>query len=115
LDLVTPTNNTVTSTVHAPTEVAVSRPPPSQDTSFSQETRGSFSTLDTEPVSFSELKDIIARLQTDQNVYRQYENKVFVVPCKMIGHHQCFNIDKKKKKKRDRKNKDDKVRANGLI
>jgi len=61
-------------------------------------------------MSFSELRALMTRLQIDQEVYRQYENKVFVVACKMVGHHQYFNIDKKKKKKRDRKNKDDKVR-----
>ena len=110
LDLVTPTSN-----VSSPPDVAASRPRPSQESSMSQETstssRVTHTIGDTEPLSFSELKALIARLQTDPQVYRKYEHKIFVVPCKMMGHHQYFNIDKKKKKKRDRKNKDDKVRT----
>lgn len=107
MDLVTPTNN---STVTDPSLASASRASlPSQDTSsLSQDTRVSH--MDTEPLSFTELLELVAKLQTDQQLYRQYESKMFVVPCKMLGHHQYFNIDKKKKKKRDRRNKDDKVR-----
>lgn len=114
MDLVTPTNNTVPT--GAPSVINVPNAPPSQDvSSFSQETRGSFNSLDTEQSrSFSELKDLLERIQADQNVYRQYENKTFAVTCQMIGHHQYFNIEKKKKKKRDRKHKDDKVMTTSL-
>lgn len=95
--------------------MSVARPPPSQDTTLSQETKASFASIEIETLSFAELQTLVERLKQDQHLYRQYENKVFQVPCKMIGHHQYFNIEKKKKKKRDRKNKDDKVRTYGAI
>ena len=112
LDLVTPTNHsTAGDSVSVAGRTTTMRT--SQDSS-SQETSGldSLTTTmgDTEPLSFVELLEIVARLQTDRQVYRQYESKVFVVACKMIGNHQNFNIERTKKKKRDRLHKDDKVR-----
>lgn len=112
LDLVTPTYLSTT-TAGDTLSVAARTTRTSQDSS-SQET-GVHSTEmgDTEPVSFAELLEIVTRIQTDPQVYRQYESKVFVVPCRMIGNHQNFNIERKKKKKRDRQHKDDKVQKCG--
>ena len=111
LDIITPTN---ASSVPTPpvAAAAVPRAAPSQDTSLSSVSDNS---MDVEPLSFAELKALVERLQTDPNIYRQYEKKVFEVPCKMIGHHQNFDIDKRKKKKSERVNKDDKVRLSCAV
>lgn len=106
LDISTPTN--VSSVPSMAETCAVSRGAPSQDTSsFSS---ASYSSMNVEPISFAELKTLVERIQTDPDMYRQYERKVFEVPCKMIGHHQKFDLQKRKKKKSERVHKDDKVR-----
>lgn len=95
LDLITPTNNVTTS----------------QSASIASRSQCSQSAneADKEPMSFAELQALISRLQADPELYRKYQQKVFVVPCKMKGSHQYFNI--RKKQHRDKKNKDDKVNA----
>ena len=102
LDLITPTNNddVIGAQTPAPSSAA------SQEV-CSQDTRVSES--DKEPISFFELKALLTRLQVNQELYRQYERKVFVVPCKMKGNHQYFNIHKNKHWDKKHK-KEDKVR-----
>lgn len=73
---------------------------------MSQDTR--VSDRDKEPLSFAELKALVSRLRSNQDLYRQHEKAVFLVPCKMKGNHQYFNIHKKKHY--DKKKKEDKVR-----
>jgi hypothetical protein len=97
LDLITPTNNNA-----APQSASIT----SSHSQYSLETR--VNETEKEPMSFAELKALISSLQGDQELYRQYQQKVFVVPCKMKGSHQYFNI--RKKQCRDKKKKDDKVR-----
>ena len=93
LDLITHTNNVTT--------------PQSASIASRSQCSQSVNETDKEPMSFAELKALISTLLADPGLYRKYQRKVFVVPCKMKGSHQYFNI--RKKQHRDKKNKDDKV------
>lgn len=53
-----------------------------------------------EPLSFDELMSLIRRVVKDRQLYEQYQDKVFVVPLKMKGRHVYFNIEKKKKRRK---------------
>jgi hypothetical protein len=98
LDLITPTNNHTTTPQSA--SIASSRSQCTQETLVKE--------ADKTPMSFAELRALISRLQSDQELYREYQQAIFVVPCKMKGSHQYFNICKKRH--RDKKDKNDKVR-----
>jgi hypothetical protein len=98
LDLITPTNNDTTTPQSA--SIASSRSQCSREPRVNE--------ADKEPISFAELKSLMSRLRGDQELYRRCQQTIFVVPCRMKGSHQYFNI--RKKRHRNKQNKNDKVR-----
>ena len=54
-----------------------------------------------ESISFEELTNLMHRVIKDRKLYEKHLSYVFVVPAKMRGRHIYFNIEKKKKRRKD--------------
>ena len=80
------TTRTTTTTKSTPTQVH-----------SSQESNGGVR----EPLSFEELTGLLCRITKDRQLYEKYQDYVFVVPAKMKGRHVYFNIEKKKKRRKN--------------
>ncbi len=69
------------------------------------------STALSEPLSFKELRHLLKRIIHNPDEYEKYENKVFVVPCKMhakqIANNLGFTIEKNKDYKKTKKKSSD--------
>ena len=56
----------------------------------------------TEPLSFSELRSLLLQIKSDRSVYERYQDKTFIVPCKLNKSLFDFRFEKIRSSKKDK-------------
>ena len=56
----------------------------------------------TEPMSFSELRSLLLRIKSDRSAYERYQDKTFIVPCKLSKTLFDFRFEKIRSGKKDK-------------
>ena len=101
LDLITPPDNC---SPHPNSNPAINKtPPPHTPSSLPMSP-----TALTTPVSFDELLHYMSQSILSISTYKTFEEKIFIVPSKMIGAHKDFNIIKDPNRQKSKKEKKDK-------
>jgi hypothetical protein len=80
----------------------------------------SSTTFLSEPLSFSELRELLQQMIANPNIYDQYTKKTFIVPCKMHSNQRNkgsmnFQMEKNKHYKKDKKSKNKSVEKYGFV
>lgn len=56
----------------------------------------------TEPLSFSELRSLLLQIKSDRSAYERYQDKTFIVPCKLNKSLFDFRFEKIRSSKKDK-------------